>query len=46
MLARGLVTPLAVRAAFDDIATKLYRYPAVDPGAFRRAVEDVTGGPW
>lgn len=41
MLARGLVTPLAVREAFDEIEPRLYRYPAVDPLAFRRAVEDL-----
>lgn len=41
MLARGLVTPLAVREAFDEIEPRLYRYPAIDPLAFRRAVEDL-----
>jgi hypothetical protein len=45
MQARGLVTAAALRAAFDEIQPRLYRYPAVDPGAFRRAVEALTGGP-
>ncbi len=46
MLARGLVAGLALRAAFDQIEPMLYRYPALDPGAFRRAVAAMTGGPW
>jgi hypothetical protein len=28
-----------VRAAFAAIEPQLYRYPAIDPPAFRRAVE-------
>ena len=46
MIDRHLVTVAALRAAFDEIAPRLYRYPAVDPEAFRRAVEATTGGPW
>ncbi|MCC7032338.1 MAG: hypothetical protein IT179_05815 [Acidobacteria bacterium] len=46
MLERGLVTADALRTAFDEIAPRLYRYPAVDPEVFRRAVEAITGGPW
>ena len=42
MLARGLVTTADLRAAFDAIEGSLYRYPALDPPAFRRAVESVT----
>lgn len=41
MLDRGLVTVEALREAFDEIAPRLYRYPAVDPDAFRRAVASV-----
>jgi hypothetical protein len=41
MIDRGLVTPSALRAAFDAIEPKLYRYPAIDPAAFRRAVEAI-----
>lgn len=41
MIRRGLVQPSALRAAFEAIAPQLYRYPAVDPGSFRRALEDV-----
>lgn len=43
MIARGLVMRGALRAAFEAIEPKLYRYPAIDPPAFRRAVEAVTG---
>jgi hypothetical protein len=41
LIERGLVTPEALRAHFEVIAPELYRYPAVDPSSFRRAVEDV-----
>lgn len=40
-LARGLVESARIRSYFDDIEPQLYRFPAVDPVAFRRAVEDV-----
>jgi hypothetical protein len=40
MLSRGLVTPAALRAAFAAIAPDLYRYPAVDPASFGRAVDE------
>ena len=43
MLARGLVTPQSLREAFAAIEPALYRYPAVDPGAFRRAVRRMAG---
>lgn len=43
MLARALVTREGLRTAFAAIAPSLHRYPAVDPGTFRRAVDDVTG---
>jgi hypothetical protein len=46
MLDRGLVSAAALRSAFDQMAPRLYRYPAVDPAAFRRAVEATTGGAW
>jgi hypothetical protein len=42
MLRRGLVRTEELRAAFEAIEPKLFRYPAIDPGAFRRAVEAVT----
>jgi hypothetical protein len=42
MLSRGLVTAADLRATFEAIAGSLYRYPALDPPAFRRAVDAVT----
>ena len=39
MLRRGHVDPGRLQRLFEEIAPQLYRYPAVDPGAFRRAVE-------
>lgn len=39
MLAAGLVTPTGLREAFDHAAPQLYRYPAVDPAAYRRALD-------
>lgn len=40
MLTRGLIDAAGVRAEFAAIEPYLYRYPAIDPGAFRRAVEE------
>jgi hypothetical protein len=40
MLQRGLVRPADVRAAFSAIEPRLYRYPAIDPPTFRKAVEE------
>jgi len=40
MLARGLVEPERLRELFAQIEPQLYRYPALDPGSFRRAVEE------
>lgn len=36
----GLVEPDRLRELFEAIEPDLYRYPAIDPGAFRRAVEN------
>ncbi|HKH45667.1 MAG TPA: DUF6036 family nucleotidyltransferase [Thermoanaerobaculia bacterium] len=43
MLARGLVEREELRRRFEQIEPHLYRYPAIDPAAFRRAVEEVDG---
>jgi uncharacterized nucleotidyltransferase DUF6036 len=40
MLARGLVEPERLRELFAQIEPQLYRYPALDPASFRRAVEE------
>ena len=38
LLAAGLVDPRVARRLFAEIESRLYRYPAVDPGAFRARV--------
>jgi uncharacterized nucleotidyltransferase DUF6036 len=40
MLARGLVEPERLRELFAQIEPQLYRYPALDPASFRRAMEE------
>ena len=40
MIRRGLVSPERLRHFFEAIADGLSRYPAVDPRAFRRALEE------
>lgn len=40
MIARSLVNPAEVRAQFEAIESQLYRFPAIDPAAFRRAVDE------
>ena len=39
LVARGLVDPTVLLRLFAEIEPRLYRYPAVDPVSFRRAVE-------
>jgi len=41
MLEAGLVEPGKLQELFEAIAPLLYRFPAIDPGAFRRAVDAV-----
>ncbi len=43
MLARGLVGRDELLARFAQIEPDLYRYPAIDPAAFRRAVREAIG---
>jgi hypothetical protein len=40
MLDRGLIDREELRRRFEQIEPQLYRYPAIDPAAFRKAVED------
>jgi hypothetical protein len=40
MVARGLIEPAELRRLFLAIEPRLYRYPAIDPKSFRRAVEE------
>ena len=44
LLRAGLVEPERLRACFDEIEPALYRFPAVDPRAFRAAVERALAG--
>lgn len=40
MVESGLVEPARLLQLFEAIEDRLYRYPALDPPSFRRAVED------
>ena len=40
MLHDQLIEPQKLRKLFEEIEPQLYRYPAVNPAGFRRAVED------
>lgn len=41
MIERGLVEPSRLLENFATIEDRLYKYPAVDPKSFRRAVEEL-----
>lgn len=43
MVRSGLVDPQQALEYFRRVEPELYRYPAVDPQTFRRAVEEVFG---
>ena len=45
MISRGLVEPPKLRELFGRIEPELFRYPAIDPAAFRRAVERILRQP-
>lgn len=40
MFQRDLVTPAQLLKFFKEIAPQLYRYPAIDPAAFRKALHE------
>jgi hypothetical protein len=42
MHARGLIRPELLRRFFGEIEPQLYRYPAIDPRAFGRAVDEMS----
>ena len=44
MLSRRLVDPIELRRLFAQIEPLLYRFPALDPIAFKRAVDESTLG--
>jgi hypothetical protein len=39
MFRHALIDPVQLKNLFEEIAPQLYRYPAIDPPAFRHAVE-------
>jgi hypothetical protein len=39
LIGRGLVDRARLPAMFEEIAPQLYRFPGIDPGSFRAAVE-------
>ena len=39
MFRRAFIEPIKLKSLFEAIVPQLYRYPAVDPPAYRRAVE-------
>jgi hypothetical protein len=41
MLEHGLISAGDVRRMFDRMEPDLYRFPAIDPESFRRAVDEV-----
>ncbi len=41
MLARGLIVRSEILRRFEEIEPNLYRFPAIDPATFRRAVESL-----
>lgn len=45
LIARGLVDRARLLEYFNAIESDLYRFPAVEPASFRRAVEAVASGP-
>ena len=44
MMDRGLVEREALLRHFEAIEPRLFRFPNIDPAAFRRAVQDAVGG--
>jgi hypothetical protein len=45
LVARGLVEPARALEYFERIAPELYRFPAIDPQSYRRAVAEVFAVP-
>lgn len=40
MISRGLVEPVKLREYFARVEPELYRFPAIDPASFRRALDE------
>lgn len=41
MIATGLIDPVEARTQFEAIEPELYRFPAIDPGSFRKSIEQL-----
>jgi hypothetical protein len=41
MVTEGLIDPRRLPEFFSKIADQLYKYPAIDPPSFRRALEKI-----
>jgi hypothetical protein len=39
MRSSGLIEPVRLRELLEEIEPQLYRYPAIDPTAFRRKLD-------
>ena len=46
MILDGLVEPARLAELFASVADRLHRYPAIDPAALRRALDEVVAGDW
>jgi hypothetical protein len=44
MMVSGLVEPARLRELYEAIEPELYRYPAIDPPAFRQKLDAVLAG--
>jgi hypothetical protein len=44
MFRRGLIEPAEIQRLFGQIVPQLYRYPAIDPRAFRQAIGRAVSG--
>ena len=43
MIDRGVIDRQELRQRFEEIEPHLYRFPAIDPAAFRRAMAEAIG---
>ncbi len=46
MISAGLVEPRRLVELFAPVSDQLHRFPAIDPAALRRALDEVVAGQW